>query len=48
MKNALEETKRIFSMPDMPVDDSTKAGIKTILSDLQNQLVGLSQRSLDG
>jgi hypothetical protein len=48
MKNALEETKRIFSMPDMPVDDSTKAGVKTILSDLQNQLVGLAQRSLDG
>jgi hypothetical protein len=48
MKNALEETKRIFSMPGVPVDDSTKAGVKTILSDLQNQLVGLAQRSLDG
>jgi hypothetical protein len=48
VKNALEETKRIFSMPDMPVDDSTKAGVKTILSELQKQLVGLAQRSLDG
>jgi len=48
MKNALEETKRIFSMPGVPVDDSTKADVKTILSDLQNQLVGLAQRSLDG
>ena len=48
MKNALEETKRIFSMPGVPVDDSTKAGVKTILSDLQNQLVELAQRTLDG
>jgi hypothetical protein len=48
MKTAVEETKRIFSMPGMPVDDSTKAGVKTILSDLQNQLVELAQRSLDG
>jgi len=30
-----------------PVDDSTKAGVKTILSDLQNQLVELAQASLD-
>ncbi len=48
MKTALEETKRIFSMPDMPVDESTKAGVKIILADLQNQLVGLAQRTLDG
>jgi len=48
MKDALEETKRIFSMPGLPVDDSTKAGVKTILSDLQNQLVELAQRTLDG
>jgi hypothetical protein len=48
MKNALEETKRIFSMPGMPVDDSTKAAVKGILSELQKQLVGLAQRSLDG
>lgn len=48
MKTAVEETKRIFSMPGMPVDDSTKAGVKTILSDWQNQLVELAQRSFDG
>jgi hypothetical protein len=48
MKDALEETKRIFSMPGVPVDDSTKGGAKTILPDLQNQLVELAQRSLDG
>lgn len=47
VKNALEETKRIFSMPGMPVNDSTKAGVKAILSELQNQLVGLAQGSLD-
>jgi hypothetical protein len=47
MKNALEETRRIFSMPGMPIEDSTKAGVKTILSDLQNQLLELAQGSLD-
>ncbi len=47
MKIALGETRRIFLVPGMPVDDSTKAGVKTILSDLQNQLVELAQASLD-
>jgi hypothetical protein len=47
MKNALEETKRIFSMPGVPVDDSTKAGVKTILSELQNQRLELAQGWLD-
>ena len=47
VKSALEETKRIFSMPGMPVDDSSKAGVKAILSGLQNELVRLAQRSLD-
>jgi len=47
VKNALEETKRIFSMPGMPVDDSTKVGVKAILSELQNQLIGLAQGSLN-
>jgi hypothetical protein len=47
VKNALEETKRVFSMPGMPVDDSTKAGVKTILSELQSQLVELAQGYLD-
>jgi hypothetical protein len=47
LKSALEETKRIFSMPGMPVGDSTKAGVKAILSELQNQLVGLAQGWLD-
>jgi hypothetical protein len=48
VKNALEETKRIFSMPGMPVGDSAKAGVKAILSGLRNQLVGLAQKYLDG
>jgi hypothetical protein len=47
MKNALEETKLIFSMPGVPVDDSTKVGVKTILSELQNQLLELAQGWLD-
>src|SRR5260370_3546145 len=47
LKSALEETKRIFSMPGMPVDDSTKVGVKAILSELQNQLLGLAQGWLD-
>jgi hypothetical protein len=47
VKSALEETKRIFSMPSMPVADSTKASVKAILSELQNQLVGLTQGRLD-
>lgn len=47
VKSALEEAKRIFSMPGMPVDDSTKAGVKAILSGLQNQLLGLAQGWLD-
>jgi hypothetical protein len=47
LKGALEETKRIFSMPGMPVDDSTKAEAKAILSELQNELVRLAQARLD-
>jgi hypothetical protein len=46
--SAVEEAKRIFSMPGMPVDDSTKTGVKNILSELQNQLVASAQVFLDG
>ena len=47
VNSALEEAKRIFLMPGMPVDDSTKAGVKAILAGLENELVRLAQQSLD-
>jgi hypothetical protein len=47
VNSALEEAKRIFLMPGMPVDDSTKAGVKAIFADLENELMRLAQQSLD-
>jgi hypothetical protein len=47
MNSALEEAKWIFLMPGMPVDASTKARVKDILSGLENELVQLARQSLD-
>jgi hypothetical protein len=47
LNGGLEEAKRIFSMPGMPTDSSTKAEVKNILSELASQFRQSAEQSLN-